>query len=330
MFNPEEIIFAPSLRCNLKCPHCFLSGDGTPGAGSILDAGEACSFLKSCLESGRDDLSVGFSGGEPFLSLDFLCRVSEFAFESGFVFSRVITNGVFSNSKEEIKSALLRLRDSGFDGKIAMSFDGFHGQKAEEAAFFLRTVLDVFCDSSSAEIWSVMPSPGDSLEFYPEFLKTAEILEAEITPCPRGSQDFFKPGRVVLRGPDFFIPVYKNRRSFGSWNLKWNGENWFSDDFCEGPGQCIYIHPDGSVAPCCGFANYRDALKIGSINDGYKALIETAAKSPAVSVCFGKGLGTWRAELESQGFRFPGKTGDICAFCDYLCTIENGFSGLHR
>lgn len=325
MFYPEEIIFAPSSRCNLKCPHCFVPGKSLYGDSPVLEVGEACSFLASCLEAGRSDLLVGFSGGEPFLCLDFLCGVSEFAVEAGFLFSRVVTNGVFSRSREEIKAGLCRLRDSGFDGKIALSFDVYHGQNAEDAAFFLQTAMDVFGDSSAGEIWSVIPPEDRAVEFYHVLIKTGEILEASFNPPSVSPLDILTPGRLVLEGRDFFIPVYNNRRSVSAVDLKWDGENWFSDDFCEGPGQCIFVHPDAAAAPCCGFANYRDALKIGHIREGYSALMDNASKSPAVFVCYEKGLGARRSELEAGGFVFPGKTGDICAFCDYLCSIENGF-----
>ena len=100
MFFPEEVIFAPTAECNLACAHCFAHSPST-GQKDALTAAAACSFLSSCLEAGREDILVGFSGGEPFLRLDFLTQVSAFAAEQGFLFSRVITNGAFGSSDAE-------------------------------------------------------------------------------------------------------------------------------------------------------------------------------------------------------------------------------------
>ena len=125
MFYPEEIIFAPASSCNLHCSHCF---SGRDYCRETFTAEEACAFLDSCLAAGRGDLLVGFSGGEPFLRADFLCTVSAFAAGKGFLFSRVMTNGMFGASPEERRKMLSRLFDAGFDGKVALSFDRFHGQ----------------------------------------------------------------------------------------------------------------------------------------------------------------------------------------------------------
>lgn len=344
MFYPREIIFAPSNRCNLKCRHCFLSDGGAENAYSAeLSAEDACSFLTSCANAERNDLLVGFSGGEPFLRLDFLCAVSRRAVELDFLFSRVITNGVFASSEKRIRADVGKLRDSGFDGKIALSFDSFHGQSPEAAAFFIRTVIDVFGDSSAAEIWSVIPAASgfdgrDEKKENPHdekccgrFLKLAELLDADIEPFPFDAAAFSKPGRFVLRGKDFFVPVYRNRQSFGVETMRWDSKQWFTDDLCEGPGHCFFVHPDGNVAPCCGFANHREVLKIGRLDDGYETLMRNASTSAAVDACYRKGLNRWRREREKEGVAFPGRTDDICAFCDYLCSTGRlGADGVRR
>ena len=320
MFFPEEVIFAPTAACNLSCAHCF--GRVIPPKGEALSAKAARAFLSSCLDAGREDILVGFSGGEPFLRLDFLAEVSSFAAAKGFLFSRIITNGAFGSSPAEREEALKALFDSGFDGKVALSFDSFHGQGAEDAARFIQAALDISGDNSVAEIWSAIPERPDDAAFFAAFQKTAALLGAE---AQASLDDFAKPCRLLLRGRDFGVPVYRFRQSLPPNKMRWDARRWFADDLCKGLGQCFFVHPEGSAAPCCGFANGHPALLIGNIDEGYSALMEKALRSPAVRVCQETGLSAFRKRLEAKGAKFPGKADDHCAFCGYL--LESGLLG---
>jgi hypothetical protein len=103
----------------------------------------------------------------------------------------------------------------------------------------------------------------------------------------------------------------------------WDSTVWFEDDYCRGPGNVFYVHPDGRVAVCCGFANENPGLIIGRIpNDGYRELMRRAAASPVVKACYDTGLAAVRERLEANGVKFPGKTNDPCFFCDY-CAKKN-------
>lgn len=318
VFYPDEVIFAPTAACNLGCAHCFSRAIGPEK--EALSVEGACAFLSSCLAAGREDILVGFSGGEPFLRLDFLCEVSAFAAKKGFLFSRVITNGAFGASHGERVKALKRLFGAGFDGKVALSFDSFHGQGAKAAARFIRAAIDISGDSSAAEIWSAIPADLGDEAFLGAFREAAALLGAE---APLSFSRFMKPGRFLLRGKDFAVPVYRFCQSLPAGKMRWNARRWFADDLCEGLGRCFFAHPGGDVAPCCGFANSHPALSIGRIGDGYAALLEKALSSRAVGICQGTGLEAFRKQLEDKGVKFPGKTDDQCAFCAYA--LERGF-----
>jgi radical SAM protein with 4Fe4S-binding SPASM domain len=98
----------------------------------------------------------------------------------------------------------------------------------------------------------------------------------------------------------------------------WGASAWFEDDFCRGPGNVFYVHPDGRVAVCCGFANENPQLVIGNIRkDDYRSLMRRASQNAFVRACYEAGLGATRERLEAAERRFPGKTGDPCFFCDY-------------
>jgi hypothetical protein len=109
--------------------------------------------------------------------------------------------------------------------------------------------------------------------------------------------------------------------SVGCEKLKapWQDDEWFADDHCAGPGQALYVHADGRVAVCCGYANEHKRLMIGNIKiDTLSQMLARAEKNLFIQMVYGKGLGALRISLEKQGVVFPGKTLDQCYFCHYL------------
>ena len=147
-FSPEEIIFAATTECNLHCAHCFV-----PRTEKRLSADDAITFLKSC--AGSQIEKIGFSGGEPFLYPEFICRVSKAAVENDFLFGRIMTNGVWWKNPAHLEKTLSDVYDSGFDGKTGLSWDAFHGQNSEKILTFVNTVLTAF-GTQSLEIQSVI------------------------------------------------------------------------------------------------------------------------------------------------------------------------------
>ena len=71
------------------------------------------------------------------------------------------------------------------------------------------------------------------------------------------------------------IPVYTLPQTFPSNdNRAWQAKRWFKDDYCEGPGNIFYVHSDGNIAPCCGFANENPQLFIGKITDSFETIFD--------------------------------------------------------
>lgn len=315
MFAPTELIFAPTSRCNLSCAHCRVRRGPEE-----LDAEAAARFLASCAAAGVE--RVGFSGGEPFLRPDFLEAVIRASVERGLMFDRLMTNGTWARDDAELRATLRRIFDAGFDGRIGLSWDLWHGQSAAEAASFVRACHEASGRRDSVELaWSRSKRDGDLAARFRELadaLGGALALEdgapAAIVDAPgRG------PGPDAADGEALSVPIVLTPYSAGASENAWTDAEWFVDDFCEGPGQTLYVHPDGSVAPCCGFANENPELILGRMEEGAAALIARAAERPHVATCYGKGLGRQREEMEATGFRFPGKTADQCFFCDWLC-----------
>ena len=296
-FHPTEIIFSATTACNLHCEHCFINREPKQ-----LKIEDAVSLIESCVkaESGID--RIGFSGGEPFLYMDFLLEVSKATVASDLMFDQIMTNGDWWRDESDLCDKLQQLYDASYDGKIGLSWDSYHGQSSDRMETFIRKVQEIFGEKS-INIQMV----GESLP-----LTRTSLLA---TPSPRGT---------APKTPAD-IPVYTLPRTYTSDDPRaWQARRWFKEDYCEGPGQILYVHADGNIAPCCGFANENSALFIGTIHDTFETIMQKAASNPMIKICYEEGLSHYRRHelkkcLRHQGKKLPGTTGDICTFCDYVC-----------
>lgn len=289
MFTPTEIIFSSTTLCNLHCAHCFV--DRKPVS---LDAEEAVKFLDSCRASKNCQIDkIGFSGGEPFLTLDFLCKIISYARKNDFIFDQIMTNGVWWKDEEELNQTLQKIYDAGYDGKIGISYDNFHGQDYKKIRIFCAAVNKIFGEGS-INIQAVADPFLDD--------EKTEKLESELNAL----------------GNDFSADIFVLPQTFQSNDKRgWQSKKWFKEDFCEGPGNILFVHTDGNIAPCCGFANENCALFIGKITDSFDSVMQNAEKNPMIKLCFEKGLSSLIKKLEKEK-KLPGKTGDICTFCDFI------------
>jgi hypothetical protein len=339
MFKPETIIFAPTGRCNLSCGHCRVTR--TPGP---LSAEAAVDLLRSARSRGVEYL--GYSGGEPFLEPEFLCRTARAAVELDFLFDRVMTNGVWYRDQDHLRRVLGDFCEAGFDGTFGVSVDTFHGQDHSRLVLFFKTVFELRERRDCCEIiWTASEDDAslfDSFESLAAELGGRLILEEGLPWAIVGSavagrgdgdaadaDDPFGPDSGYDDPDELFIRFSRIPFSPPAESAAWSDSRWFDDDFCAGPGNVLYVHPDGKIAVCCGFANENDALAIGRLGEhDYDALMKNAAANAYVRVCYEEGLGAERKHLEARGLRFPGKTADPCVFCDYLC--KNGLSNNTR
>ena len=299
-FSPEEIIFSCTTACNLHCEHCFVNRE--PKRISI-DA--AKKFLLSC--KGTSIEKIGFSGGEPFLYLDFLCEITRTGLENDFMFDQIMTNGDWWKDEADLRATLQKVYDAGYDGKIGLSWDSYHGQSAERMQTFIRTVQEIFGEDA-INIQTVSEAAGLLLDESKAVKKsaTADFRLSSLLPAT--------------------LPVYHLSRSFPSDDERaWQNKKWFKEDYCEGPGHIFYVHADGNVAPCCGFANENPALFIGTIDDSFEKIMQNASQNQMIKICYEEGLSHYRRHglkklLKGQGKKNPkGKCAEICTFCDFVC-----------
>ena len=280
--------------------------------------------MASC--RGRGVERIGFSGGEPFLRPDFLHEVCRAAVDMEYYFGRLMTNGCWADDQAGFTTALEPLFEAGFDGIFGLSFDSWHGNDAVRAAGFLKAVFGIWGRRDVAEILTVdAPGRGEADEAALKALATAlgGTLQMATAGQPAAIVDQAWLARTAADPDDgggLYLPVQRFPYSAAAGEGSWGAAAWFEEDYCEGPGNVFYVHPDGRVAVCCGFANENDDLIIGNIaTDGYDRLMETAALAPQVRHCYETGLAALARQMEVAGTVLPGKTGDMCFFCDYLC-----------
>ena len=297
-FSPDEIIFSCTTACNLHCAHCFVNRNPCK-----LDINQAVKFLQNSVKSGKIN-RIGFSGGEPFLYMDFLLALTKEAVSLDIMFDQIMTNGDWWQNEQDLTTTLQTLYNAGYDGKIGLSWDKYHGQTTERMQTFIKTVQTVFGDES-INIQTVLDQGGESLPLVrTSLLSTPSAGDTPSTP-----------------------PVYTLPRTYPSEDPQaWQARRWFREDYCEGPGNILYVHADGNIAPCCGFANENPALFIGRITDDFETIMKNAEQNVIVQRCFTEGLSHYRhhelkKDLKARNKKLPGKTSDICTFCDFVCKL---------
>jgi len=298
-FFPGEIIFSVTNACNLHCEHCFVGRNPKK-----IDIEAAKRFLKGCVEASiaNPELpkieKIGFSGGEPFLYTEFILELTKTAVSLDLLFDQIMTNGDWWHNETDLRSTLQKVYDAGYDGKIGLSWDSFHGQATERMETFIGTVQEIFGEDA-INIQTVKGGPEISNAPQPDFLE---------------------------KHPE--IKVYHLPQTFPADDKRgWQSRHWFKEDYCQGPGNILYIHADGNIAPCCGFANENRALFIGNITDSFEKVMEKASSNPLIKRCFDEGLSHYRhhelkKQLRAERKKLPGKTSNICTFCDYVCKLE--------
>lgn len=318
-FKPTEIIFAATSACNLKCQHCFVSQNPNK-----LNIESAVNFIADCKNycdsekniTGLQIEKIGFSGGEPFLYLDFLCSLIKAAVEKDFMFDRLMTNGVWWNSEEDLNAKLNAIYEAGFDGKIGLSWDIFHNQDFSKIITFISAVHKIF-GANAVEIQSVIKNNDNFEEL---IYRLANQLKCSVE---KNINKKTGKGIYLLQNDSVYLPIYREPQTFQCTEKDaWQAKKWFKDDYCQGPGNILYVHADGNIAPCCGFANEEKPLFIGNINMTFEEVINQANENQLVQDCYNTGLEKIRKSKEIKSLlkvEKLGKTDDLCTFCQYLC-----------
>lgn len=308
-FRPNYLSFAGTYQCNLRCPHCCVPIEWP----DRLPSAVAVPFLEDAHAYGIGIL--GFTGGEPFLYPEFMHTVCRRAAELGFRFDKIVTNGVWFTDKAHLMTVLGGLADAGFNGKLGLSVDKFHGIRTDALAEFCRAARHIFRQDSIIAISYASRQPDQGLE-------PVRALAAALGGVIEWSELL---GRYLLVSPDLTMtlnwnhlaPVERAEKLTGAWD-----GTWFQEDYCEGPGQALIVNPRGEVKPCCGFASDLDQLTIGNIHtDTVARIVRRARRHPYVGKVFREGLTAIRDEILARDPEaLPGRTSNHCYFCWHVLT----------
>jgi hypothetical protein len=309
-FRPNYLSFAGTYQCNLACPHCCVPIEWT----DRLDITPALRFLEQARESAIEVL--GFTGGEPFLYPEFVIAVTRRAAQLGFRFDKIMSNGVWYSSEDHLVSVLEQLRDAGFNGKLGLSVDKFHGMDIAKLAGYCRTARRVFDRDTIVSLSYASRSPDAGLE---PIRRLADELGGIIAWSDLLHRHMLVSDELTMTlNWNHLATVERAEELPGN---PWDGA-WFEEDYCEGPGQALIVNPRGEVKPCCGFASDLDQLTIGNIHtDSVAAIIRRARAHPYVGKLFREGLTAIRDEiLDNDPNALPGATSNHCFFCWYVLT----------
>lgn len=306
-FRPDYLSFAGTYQCNLNCAHCCVPIEWT----DRLDLATALRFLEDARAEGIRTL--GLTGGEPFLYVEFVHAVCRRAVELDYRFDRIMTNGVWHEDAAHLEAVLAPLAALGYSGKLGLSVDKFHGVHTARAAEFCRTAARVFRRDNIVSLNYASRHPDQGLE-------PVRALAAELDAVVEWSAVL---GRYLLVSADLTMtlnwnhlaPVERAERLAGAWDGQ-----WFEEDYCEGPGQALIVTPRGDVKPCCGFASDLDQLTIGNIyRDSVAEVIRRGREHPYVGKVFREGLTATRDEILARDpDALPAATSNHCFFCWYV------------
>jgi hypothetical protein len=317
-FRPNYLSFAGTYQCNLTCPHCCVPIEWP----DRLDIPVALRFLEDARAQGIERL--GLTGGEPFLYPEFVHAVCRRAAELDFRFDKIVTNAVWFTDAAHLEAVLAPLAELGFDGKLGLSVDKFHGIHTAKMVEFCRTARRTFGRDTILSLSYASRRPDQGLE---PARQLAAALDAVIE-----WSDLL--GRYLLVAPDLTMtlnwnhlaPVERAEQLTGAWDGV-----WFEEDYCEGPGQALIVNPRGEVKPCCGFASDLDQLTIGNIHtDSVSQIIRRARQHAYVGKVFREGLTAIRDEILARDpDALPAATSNHCYFCWHVLTrgLASGVGG---
>ncbi len=308
-FRPDYLSFAGTYQCNLTCPHCCVPIEWT----DRLDIATALRFLEDARRQGISTL--GLTGGEPFLYVEFVHAICMRAVELGYRFDKIMTNAVWHNDEVHLEAVLGPLAAMGYSGKIGLSVDKFHGIHTAKIVEFCRVAARLFPRDNVLSLSYASRHPDQGLE---PVRVLARELDAVLDWSPLLRRYLLvSPELTMTVCWNHLAPVERAEKLSGAWDGV-----WFEEDYCEGPGQALIVNPRGDVKPCCGFASDLDQLTIANIyQHGAAEVIERGRAHPYVGKLFRDGLTAIREEvLARDPDALPAATSNHCYFCWYVLT----------
>lgn len=300
-FQPIQVLFAPTYECNLRCIHCCV-----PHYKKTLNIGRSIIFLHDCFRLGLKE--IGFTGGEPFLFLEFIVALSQEAEKLGVRFDRITTNAGWFKNRTLLENVLSRVLAAGFTGTFCVSVDGFHKVSLCKIGQFVTTAVNAAGRPDAVSLVYVG---------HIEKIKAlAQYLGGKITSGPRlvveQNDTFVGLSAKIVKIP--LCPIGQAQTLKNPW-----GRKWLKEDYCQGPGQVLYVTPAGDIKPCCGFASDLPEMTIGNIyTHRLKDVLSRARQDVYLRFIYERGLLPLKELYERQTGEKIKPTLDHCFLCWHL------------
>lgn len=231
----ETLAIMPTWECDIVCHHCVFNS--SPSLKGRLTAENACAAIAevakvSCAKR------VTISGGESFLDIDYLAKLSHASRTAGLAF-RVVTNGSFAKDASSAERAIGTIAQIGLE-TVGISWDQFHArfvppERIKNAIRACRKLqvgvrLTVVVTKKSNLAAALEPLGDEAFEL--------PITQVKCLPVGRAEKK--------IRSDDLLPPA--------------------SSDIgraCRSDFDTLSLTPNGDVFPCCAVGGFTDGIRLG-------------------------------------------------------------------
>lgn len=275
----NELSWAVTGRCNLKCKHCFLSAPNakfgelpTEVCLKIIDDFASCGISR-----------VSLTGGEPLVRSD-LFQLIDYMITRGITVSGISTNGLLVTDR-----LLDELEGRGLHPKFSMSYDGTNGwhdwlrgipgsekkllsafEKLAKRGFYAGSAMTIHRQNIQEIFPSILQlrevgcqgfkankviDVGEWSHFNVDFgLSYRELFEAYMEVIPRIYETFNDgmPMRIVLSR---FFSVEKNSKNYKLMSIVHPCTKFDRIRACESTYRRFHVSGDGSIQPCIALSS---------------------------------------------------------------------------
>ena len=197
--NLNRIEFVVTMACTGKCKHCS-EGEHINCKGHI-DEELAVKSIREVCKAYKIESLMTF-GGEPLIYPDVVCAIHKAAAEMGIKERQLITNGFFSNKKEQIEEVVQMLEESGVE-ILLLSVDAFHQETIplEPVRYFAECLKKSKIGIELSPAWLVSKEDDN-----PYNIKTRDVLKKfDYLNIPIGAGNvIFPSGNALIYFREYF------------------------------------------------------------------------------------------------------------------------------
>lgn len=294
-------------RCNIACRHCLFGAAGGNRDAKDMAPADIRHYIDRIADialQAKDQFSVSFTGGEPFLSYRELLKSIAHAKQRGAQKISTVSNGFWGADKNDALQRVAALKEAGLSN-ISFSMDDFHQEHIPPASLYqaisacteieMPLSIKTTVTRKSRRLGEVLLDLGDLL--------LGQKVTVEEIPCA-------PEGRAKLQIPPQDL-MYKQG---------------IPREPCA-MGMMLVILPNGDAYPCCG-TGWSPMLYLGNAREtDFDILYSRMKDQPLLMILRGKGPHYFLSYLEKAGY--PCSHDSYISNCD-LCQRVLTHPGLEQ